>query len=70
MSQGRKSLDHAGLVDGAWRGSTRYAVRPDASSARRGLEKLIQVKRDAGRPKDLEAIAELEALLEERRGKS
>jgi hypothetical protein len=27
---------------------------------------LIQVKRAAGRPKDLEAIAELEALLEER----
>ncbi|HSF17365.1 MAG TPA: hypothetical protein VLK65_17595 [Vicinamibacteria bacterium] len=32
-----------------------------------GLEKLIQVKRAAGRPKDLEAIAELEALLEERK---
>jgi predicted nucleotidyltransferase len=30
------------------------------------LEKLIQVKRAAGRPKDLEAIAELSALLEER----
>lgn len=30
------------------------------------LEKLIEVKRAAGRPKDLEAIAELEALLEER----
>ncbi len=30
------------------------------------LEKLISVKRAAGRPKDLEAIAELEALLEER----
>ena len=30
------------------------------------LEKLIQVKRAAGRPKDLEAIAELEALKEER----
>jgi predicted nucleotidyltransferase len=30
------------------------------------LTKLIQVKRAAGRPKDLEAIAELEALLEER----
>jgi len=27
---------------------------------------LIRVKRAAGRPKDLEAIAELEALLEER----
>lgn len=31
-----------------------------------GLKKLIQVKRAAGRPKDLEAIAELEALLEEK----
>jgi predicted nucleotidyltransferase len=30
------------------------------------LEKLISVKRAAGRTKDLEAIAELEALLEER----
>lgn len=30
------------------------------------LERLIQVKRAAGRPKDLEAIAELEALAEER----
>jgi hypothetical protein len=35
-----------------------------------GLEKLIPVKRAAGRPKDLEAIAELEALLDEQRGKS
>lgn len=32
-----------------------------------GLEKLIAVKRAAGRPKDLEAIAELQAVLEERR---
>jgi len=31
------------------------------------LEHLIRVKRAAGRPKDLEAIAELEALLEEQR---
>ncbi len=30
------------------------------------LEKLIQLKRAAGRPKDLETIAELQALLEER----
>lgn len=30
------------------------------------LDRLIQVKRAAGRPKDLEAIAELEALFEER----
>lgn len=32
------------------------------------LDRLIQVKRAAGRPKDLEAIAELEALREEGRG--
>ncbi len=31
-----------------------------------GLQKLIAVKRAAGRPKDLEIIAELEALREER----
>jgi len=31
------------------------------------LDRLIQLKRAAGRPKDLEAVAELEALLEERR---
>jgi predicted nucleotidyltransferase len=30
-----------------------------------GLERLIRVKRAAGRPKDLEAIAELEAIREE-----
>ena len=32
-----------------------------------GLERLIYVKRAAGRPKDLEAIAELETILEERK---
>ena len=31
------------------------------------LDKLIEVKRAAGRPRDLEAIAELEAIREERR---
>jgi len=31
------------------------------------LERLIQLKRAAGRPKDLEAIAELQVLLEEKR---
>ena len=40
------------------------------SSGRRmrvlGLRRLIEVKRAAGRPKDLEAIAQLEVLLEER----
>jgi hypothetical protein len=30
-----------------------------------GLERLIHVKRAAGRPKDFEVIAELEAILEE-----
>jgi hypothetical protein len=35
-----------------------------------GLRKLIEVKRAAGRPKDLQAIADLEALLEERGTKS
>ena len=32
-----------------------------------GLERLILVKHAAGRPKDLEVIAELEAILEERK---
>ncbi len=34
-----------------------------------GLERLIQVKRAAGRPRDPEAVAELEAILEERSGR-
>ncbi len=34
-----------------------------------GLERLIHIKRAAGRPKDFEAIAELEAILEERQRK-
>jgi len=34
------------------------------------LERLIQLKRAAGRPKDLEAIAELQALLEEQSKRS
>jgi hypothetical protein len=32
-----------------------------------GLDALIRVKRAAGRPKHVEAVAELEALAEERR---
>lgn len=32
-----------------------------------GLERLIYVKRAAGRPKDFEAVAELEAILEEQK---
>jgi predicted nucleotidyltransferase len=35
-----------------------------------GLKRLIEVKRAAGRPRDLEVVAELEALLEEREGRS
>jgi predicted nucleotidyltransferase len=31
------------------------------------LERLLQLKRAAGRPKDLESVAELQALLEEKR---
>jgi predicted nucleotidyltransferase len=47
-----------------------YSVELDAFGARCRvvtLERLIQLKRAAGRPKDLEVIAELQALLEERR---
>lgn len=43
--------------------STDYAKRFKCVT----LERLIQLKRAAGRPKDLESIAELQALLEERR---
>ena len=35
-----------------------------------GIECVIRAKRAAGRPKDLDALAELEALLEERGGHS
>ena len=35
-----------------------------------GLKRLIEVKRAAGRPRDLEAVDELEALLEEREDRS
>ncbi len=38
----------------------------DGSCLCLGLERLIEVKRAAGRPRDLEAVAELLALLEER----
>ena len=34
-----------------------------------GLERLIHVKRAAGRPKDLEILAELETILEEQSGR-
>ncbi|MGH9914638.1 MAG: hypothetical protein ACRD63_05035, partial [Pyrinomonadaceae bacterium] len=32
-----------------------------------GLEQLIHVKRTTGRPKDFEVVAELEAILEDRK---
>ena len=35
-----------------------------------GIECVIRVKRAAGRPKDLDALAELEALLKKRRDRS
>ena len=35
-----------------------------------GLDRLIHVKRAAGRPKDFEAVAELEALREEQQGRA
>lgn len=56
-------------------GGTYESLRPDAEVVHvfgveclcLGLDRLIQVKRAAGRPKDLEAIAELEAIRDERR---
>lgn len=64
-------LDLLGTVTG---GGDYAALLPHASSMRLfdrdvwvvDLQKLIELKRAAGRPKDFEALAELEALLEER----
>ena len=64
-------LDLLGEVAG---GGTYEALRPQSSPQRVfgrdidvvTLPQLIHLKRAAGRPKDLEAIAELEALMEER----
>lgn len=42
------------------------ALQEFAEEMRRAGQRLIHVKRAAGRPKDFEAIAELEAILEER----
>ena len=63
-------LDLLGEIPG---GGTFEELRPEAVTLRvfgvdclcLSLRQLIRAKRAAGRPKDLEAIAELEALLEE-----
>jgi len=39
----------------------------DVRCRRANLDRLIQMKRAAGRPKDLEVLGQMEALLEERR---
>jgi hypothetical protein len=65
-------VDLLGEVAG---GGTYEALLPHADVAQAfgtellcvGLARLIQLKRAAGRPRDLESIAELQALLEERR---
>jgi len=72
LQTSRGDLDVLGEIAG---GGTYEALRPHAEAGIvfgqpclcLGLEKLIAVKRAAGRPKDLEAIAELEAIWEERR---
>ena len=50
-------------------GSARVTLDVDVVYRRHrdNLERLIQLKRAAGRPKDFEVIGELQALLEERR---
>jgi predicted nucleotidyltransferase len=66
------AIDFLGEIAG---GGTYESLLPDSDTVsvfgvecrRLGLDRLIQVKRAAGRPKDLEAIAELEALRDERR---
>jgi predicted nucleotidyltransferase len=66
------NLDLLGEVIG---GGTYEALRPYSEEIEvfgvrcfcLGLERLILIKRAAGRPKDFEAIAELEAILEEKR---
>ncbi len=66
-------LDILGEVTGGgtYEDLVHHTVRMDLFGAQclvLDLEKLIQVKRAAGRPKDYEAIAELEVILEERKG--
>jgi len=72
LTTGLGDFDLLGEVAG---GGTYEALRPFTLRIQEGnlqfdcvtLECLIQLKRAAGRPKDLEAIAELQAILEERR---
>jgi predicted nucleotidyltransferase len=67
-------LDFFGEIAG---GGNYEALLPYSTEVRRGdlaircvtLERLIQLKRAAGRPKDFEAIAELQAILDEIRRK-
>ncbi len=62
-------LDLLGEVNGAYdelRGHTLEIELFGVDCLCVNLEKLIEMKRAAGRPKDFEAIAELEALREER----
>ena len=66
------AIDFLGEIAG---GGTYESLLPDSDTISvfgvvcrcLGLDRLIRVKRAAGRPKDLEAIAELEALRDERR---
>ena len=67
------ALDLLGEIAG---GGNFQALRPHAETVTMfgveclclGLQKLIEVKRAAGRARDLQAVADLEALLEERDG--
>jgi predicted nucleotidyltransferase len=71
LTTGLGDLDLLGEITG---GGRYEDLLPDAGTVELfglscrvlGLDALIRVKRAAGRPKDLEAIAELEAIREER----
>lgn len=65
------NIDFLGEVAGGGRFEdllpfTQEAIRAGVTCRVVTLEKLIHLKRAAGRPKDLEAVAELEAVREER----